>query len=50
MKYVCALITVKDIHKSRLFYEKILGQTVVTDFGENVGFEGGFALHKKDNF
>ena len=50
MKYMCVLITVDNISKSRELYEKILGQKVVTDFGENIGFEGGFALHKKEHF
>jgi catechol 2,3-dioxygenase-like lactoylglutathione lyase family enzyme len=50
MKYICALITVENIQKSRQFYEGILHQKVITDFGENIGFEGGFALHKRDHF
>jgi len=50
MKYVCSLIVVESIEKARRLYEKVLNQKVVTDFGENVGFEGGFALHKKDHF
>ena len=50
MKYICALITVEDIARSRRLYETILKQKVVTDFGENVGFEGGFALHDRQHF
>jgi catechol 2,3-dioxygenase-like lactoylglutathione lyase family enzyme len=34
---------------SRNFYENILEQTVVTDFGENVSF-GGFAIHLRPHF
>jgi len=34
---------------SRNFYENILGQTVETDFGANVGF-GGFAIHLQPHF
>jgi len=50
MKFVCVLLTVKDISQSRRLYERILKQKVVTDFGENVSFEGGFSLHKMDHF
>ena len=34
---------------SRNFYENILEQTVVTDFGVNVSF-GGFAIHSQHHF
>jgi catechol 2,3-dioxygenase-like lactoylglutathione lyase family enzyme len=50
MNYVCSLITVCDIAKSRKLYETILGQKVISDYGENISFEGGFALHKRDHF
>ncbi len=50
MKYVCALIAVEDVLRSRHLYETILGQKVLTDFGENVGFAGGFALHRAGHF
>ena len=50
MKYVCCLIVVEDIQKARNLYEKLLGQKVINDFGENVGFEGGFAIHKREHF
>jgi uncharacterized glyoxalase superfamily protein PhnB len=50
MKYMCALITVEDISISRYFYESILHQKVKYDFGENVMFEGGFAIHLKSHF
>jgi hypothetical protein len=39
MKYICSLIVVKDVTKSRYLYESILGQKVMTDYGENVAFE-----------
>lgn len=35
---------------SRNFYENVLGQKVQYDFGENVSFEGGFAIHLKSHF
>jgi catechol 2,3-dioxygenase-like lactoylglutathione lyase family enzyme len=41
---------VEDIKKSRHFYEIILGQTVKMDLGENVTFEGDFAIHQKDHY
>lgn len=49
MKYVCPLIVVKDIKITRDFYER-LGQKVKYDFGENVTFEGDFAIHLQDHF
>ena len=50
MKYRCSLIVVEDINKSRFLYERILGQKVSADYGENVVFEGGFAIHKKEHY
>lgn len=50
IKYVCPLITVRDIKKSRDFYENILKQEVEIDHGENVAFKGGFAIHDVEHF
>ena len=50
MKFMCPLVVVKDINRSRDFYENILGQTVKYDFGENITFDGDFALHQEDHF
>ncbi len=50
MKFICPLIVVEDIVKSRYFYETVLDQTVQADYGENVFFEGGFAIHQKKHF
>jgi catechol 2,3-dioxygenase-like lactoylglutathione lyase family enzyme len=50
VKYHSALITVKDIALSRAFYEKILNQKVEFDFGENISFHGGFAIHDIKHF
>ena len=50
MKFVCPLIVVNDIEASRKFYEEVLGQKVLYDHGENVSFEGGFAIHLKSHF
>ena len=43
IQFQSAVIFVKDIQKSRKFYEEVLAQTVIIDHGPNVGFEG-FAL------
>lgn len=50
MKYVCSLITVSDMKKSREFYETVLGQKVAADYGENTVFESGFAIHLRPHF
>jgi len=50
MKFVCPLITVDDIQRSRHFYEDVLGQKVIADFGENLTFQGDFAIHLKEHF
>lgn len=50
MKFVCPLVLVEDISRSREFYEKILKQKVKYDFGENVCFEGDFAIHGRSHF
>ena len=49
MKYVCALLTVENIERSRNFYETVLNQKVEFDFGENVSF-GQFAIHLKSHY
>jgi len=43
--FQASVIFVKDIGVSRRFYEELLGQKVMFDFGENVTFAGGFAIH-----
>lgn len=50
MKFNCALYVVKNIEKARKFYEDLLNQKVKHDFGENITFESGFAIHEKDHF
>jgi catechol 2,3-dioxygenase-like lactoylglutathione lyase family enzyme len=50
MKYICSLITVSDIKRSRNFYENILNQKVKYNFGENVTFHGDFAIHLQSHF
>ena len=50
MKFICSLVTVEDINVSKEFYEKVLQQKVKYDFGENITFDGGFAIHAKSHF
>jgi catechol 2,3-dioxygenase-like lactoylglutathione lyase family enzyme len=50
MKFIAPLIVVEDIQRSRHFYEKLLGQKVRFDFGEDVQFEGDFSLHLRSGF
>ncbi len=50
MKFICPLVVVEDVQKSRFLYEQILGQTVKMDFGENITFHGDFAIHQKNHF
>jgi catechol 2,3-dioxygenase-like lactoylglutathione lyase family enzyme len=50
LRFICPLIVVEDVAASRRFYEEVLGQTVAADHGENVVFEGGFAIHLKAHF
>jgi catechol 2,3-dioxygenase-like lactoylglutathione lyase family enzyme len=50
MKYICPLLVVSDIKRSRAFYEGLLNQKVKYDFGENVTFEGDFAIHLQSHY
>lgn len=43
-----ALLFVENVAQSRAFYEAMLGQTVIEDFGECVGFAGGFSIMQRD--
>lgn len=40
MKFMSAVIVVKDMEKSRNFYETLLNQKVKMDLGANVSYEG----------
>lgn len=44
------MLIVEDIQRSRVFYETILGQKVIFDYGENITFEGSFSLHLKSHY
>jgi catechol 2,3-dioxygenase-like lactoylglutathione lyase family enzyme len=50
MQFICSLITVESVAAARELYEGILGQKVKADYGENVAFEGGFAIHERAHF
>lgn len=50
MKFICPLIVVNNMEVSRNFYEKVINQKVEYDFGENVSFKGGFAIHLRSHF
>lgn len=49
-KYICPLLLVADMQRARHFYETILEQKVIFDFGENITFEGRFSLHLNSHF
>ncbi|MDF9825299.1 catechol 2,3-dioxygenase-like lactoylglutathione lyase family enzyme [Breznakia sp. PF5-3] len=45
MKFMCPLLTVKDIDKAKAFYTEVLKQEIATDIGPNVTFgNNDFAL------
>ena len=46
--YRSCVLLVKDIEKSKQFYNTVLGQKIVMDFGRNVSFEDGLAIWEKD--
>ena len=46
--YHSCVLLVKDIEKSKHFYNIILDQKIVMDFGRNVGFKGGLAIWERD--
>jgi uncharacterized glyoxalase superfamily protein PhnB len=46
LKFKCPLLAVTDMEKAITFYEEVIGDRVAFHFGENVQFEGGFALQE----
>jgi catechol 2,3-dioxygenase-like lactoylglutathione lyase family enzyme len=46
--YHSCVLLVQDLKKSKHFYNTVLGQEIVMDFGRNVGFKGGLAIWEKD--
>ena len=50
MKYKLPLIVVDDMAVSRKFYQDVLNQKVVLDFGTNITFDGEFSLQTKSTW
>lgn len=50
MKFICPLITVENIERSKRFYIDILNQEIEADFGENVSFKNSFAIHLRSHY
>ena len=50
MKYMCPMLVVENMQISRTFYETVLRQKVVLDFGANITFEGSFSLQTKSTW
>lgn len=46
LRFVNPIPFVKDIARSKQFYSKVLGLSVIEDHGNFVLFETGFALHE----
>lgn len=46
LNYVCTVISVKDIKRSRKFYEEIFGLELDQDYGINISFTCGLALQQ----
>ncbi len=46
LQFKCPLLVVSDMEKAVTFYEEVIGDRVAFHFGENVQFEGGFALQE----
>lgn len=47
MKYLCTLISVRDIQKARRFYEELFGLELDQDYGINRSFTCGLALQQE---
>ena len=50
MKLQCPMLVVSDLAASRAFYETLLAQEVILDFGANITFNGGFALQTEESW
>jgi catechol 2,3-dioxygenase-like lactoylglutathione lyase family enzyme len=50
MRYVSALLAVRDMESSKRFYRTVLGLEVVADFGANVTLTGGISLQTADTW
>ena len=50
MDYRGPMLVVKDMERSKAFYRKILEVAIVSDFGENVTFNGGLSLQTEESW
>jgi uncharacterized glyoxalase superfamily protein PhnB len=50
LRFMCPLLVVEDMERSRKFYTEIMEQMVRYDYGENVTFHGDFAIHRSDHY
>lgn len=50
MKYKGTMLVVKDIEATKDFYTQVLGVRVISDFGENVTFTGGFSAQTEKSW
>ncbi|HNX58539.1 MAG TPA: VOC family protein [Spirochaetota bacterium] len=50
MKFISPLITVRDMRAAREFYESVLGQELLHDFGANIAFKSGLSLHDRTHY
>lgn len=50
MRLKNTLIVVEDIERSKAFYRKLFGLSVVTDFGENVILTEGLVLQERETW
>lgn len=50
MQFKNPLLAVTDMEKSKAFYQKVLGLSVIMDFGANVTLTGGVCLQTKDSW
>jgi catechol 2,3-dioxygenase-like lactoylglutathione lyase family enzyme len=48
MRLNSTVLFVRDIECSKAFYVKLLGQTILYDFGKNVQFHGGLCIWQAD--
>ena len=46
MRYICTVLSVSDIKKSRKFYENLFGLELYQDYGINISFTFGLALQQ----
>ena len=50
MKYICTLLVVEHMERSKQFYREVLGQEVVSDLGANVTLSCGLSLQTMDSW